>query len=249
MLSVGCVGAASCAPSCNVGAPLASEPTTTATPGVIDPASFLELGGDGPVVIVLVHGYGSRPEDLTAFAARTDLPTGARVLLPRAPLLTHPPVGPEGGRAWWIFPHEFRDLRDQHLEGVREAQRGLSAFLDRQTSPTDRVILGGFSQGAILALDLAAHDPRPLAGLVLLSGTLMDRDELVPHLPSRAGLPVRMAHGRGDDVLPFERAEDLRRALDEAGLDVRFEPFAGGHEVTMDVSEGTARFVRQVASP
>lgn len=197
-------------------------------------------------MIVLVHGYGSRPEDLTGFAERTDLPAGARVLLPRAPLLTHPPVGPEGGRAWWIFPHDFHDLRHQHLDGVREAQRGLSAFLDQHTSSSDRVVLGGFSQGALLALDLAAHDPRPLAGLILLSSTLMDERELVPHLASRRGLRVRVAHGRSDDVLPFERAEDLRGALERAGLDVRFDAFDGGHEVTLGVSEGTARFVREV---
>ena len=109
-------------------------------------------------------------------------------------------------------------------------------------------MLGGFSQGALLALDLAAHDPRPLAGLVLLSGSLMDEAELTPRLPSRRGLSVRMTHGRADDVLPFERAEDLHRALVTAGLDVRFEPFEGGHEVTPAVSEGTARFVREVAS-
>lgn len=197
---------------------------------------------------MLVHGYGSRPADLSSFAARTDLPPNTRVLLPRAPLATHPPVGPEGGRMWWRFPHEFNDLRAQHLDGVREAQEALSRYLDHNTDLGDRVVLGGFSQGALLALDLAAHDPRPLAGLVLLSGTLMDEAELAPRLPARHGLPVRMTHGRADDVLPFERAEDLHRALATAGLDVRFEPFEGGHEVTPAVSEGTARFVREVAS-
>jgi phospholipase/carboxylesterase len=148
---------------------------------------------------------------------------------------------------WWRFPGDFHDLCSQHIEGVRDAQRALSRYLDRATDENDRVVLGGFSQGALLALDLAAHDPRPLAGLVLLSGSLMDEAELAPRLPSRRGLPVRMTHGRADDVLPFERAEDLHRALTSAGLDVRFEPFDGGHEVTSAVSEGTAAFVREVA--
>lgn len=148
---------------------------------------------------------------------------------------------------WWQFPGDFHDLRRQHLPGVREAQRTLSAYLDRETRPGERVVLGGFSQGAILSLDLAAHDPRPLAGLVLLSGTLMDAADLAPRLPSRRGLPVRMTHGRADEVLPFARAEELRRLLVDAGLDVRFEPFDGGHEVTSSVSDGTAAFVRALA--
>lgn len=217
------------------------------TPG--DPLpSGVALGGRGETVVVLVHGYGSRPEDLAPFASRTDLPEGTRVLLPEAPLPTHPPIGREGGRMWWRFPGDFHDLRGQHIEGVAQARATLARYLDRTTDADDRVVLGGFSQGALLALDLAAHDPRPLAGLVLLSGTLMDEAELAPRLSSRRGLPVRMTHGRADDVLPFERAEDLHRALASAGLDVRFEPFDGGHEVTPAVSEGTAAFVREVAA-
>ncbi|MFO0709345.1 MAG: alpha/beta fold hydrolase [Sandaracinus sp.] len=212
------------------------------------PLTSLTLGGEGPVVVVLLHGYGSRPEDMRSFAARTDLPAGTRVLLPRAPLGTHPPDGPEGGGMWWRFPHDFHDLRAQHLDGVREAQRALSAFLDRETTEDDRVVLGGFSQGALLALDLAAHDPRRLAGLVLLSGALMDKAELVPLLASRRGLPVRMTHGRRDDVLPMARAEDLHHALEDAGLDVRFEAFDGGHEITPAISDGTAHFVREVTA-
>ncbi len=209
---------------------------------------MLSLGGPGPAVVVLLHGYGSRPEDFAGFAERTDLPTGTRVLLPRAPTATHPPHGPEGGAMWWSFPHDFHDLRGQHLPGVDVARAYVSAFLDRETRPGDRVVLGGFSQGAMLALDVAAHDPRPLAGLVVLSGSLMDEAELVPHLASRRGLRVRVAHGRGDDILPFSRAQDLRAALETAGLDVRFEAFDGGHEVTRDVSESTAAFVREVTS-
>ena len=107
--ALACLGLALLASAC--GSP--AEANTSA------PISHLALGGDGPVVVVLLHGYGSRPEDLAPFAARTDLPPGTRILLPRAPLSTHPPVGPEGGHMWWIFPHDFRDLRAQHLEGVR----------------------------------------------------------------------------------------------------------------------------------
>lgn len=224
--------------------PPREPPRVVASPSL----DMLSLGGPGPTVVVLLHGYGSRPEDLSAFAERTDLPPGTRVLLPRAPTPTHPPHGPEGGAMWWSFPHDFHDLRAQHLPGVAEARAHVIAFLDRHLHPGDRVVLGGFSQGAILALDVAAHDPRPLAGLVLLSGTLMDEAELVPHLASRRGLPVRVAHGRSDDILPFARAQDLRGSLESAGLDVRFEPFDGGHEVTRAVSESTAAFVREVTS-
>lgn len=233
------LGALGCTP-----APAPPEPPRVLPVG--DTLGGLELGGDGPVVVVLLHGYGSRPEDLVPFASRTDLPPGTRVLLPRAPLVTRPPHGPDGGAMWWSFPHDFHDLRAQHLEGVAEARALVVAFLDAHVRPGEQLVLGGFSQGAMLALDVAAHDPRPLAGLSLLSGTLLDEAELVPHLASRRGLPVYLAHGRSDDVLPFERAVDLDEALVSAGLDVRFVPFEGRHQVTRAVSQGNAAFVRDV---
>jgi phospholipase/carboxylesterase len=81
---------------------------------------------------------------------------------------------------------------------------------------------------------------------MLLSGTLVDAEEWTPRMPSRRGLRVLQTHGRQDTVLPFEPAEDLATRLREAGVDVRFLPFEGQHEVTLEVSTAVAAFVNEV---
>lgn len=207
--------------------------------------------GDGPVVVML-HGYGGRPEELVSFADRTDLPVGTRFFFPRAPDPTHPPDGPEGGAMWWQFTGEFHDIRELSFPGMSIARERLGRYLDalqaRLAIGSGRIVLGGFSQGAILALDFALHDPRPLAGLVLLSPTFVDREACTPLMPSRRGLRVYQAHGTRDDVLFYPPARELSEAMSAAGIDVRFTSFDGGHEVTAFVSEEAAAFVREVSA-
>lgn len=205
--------------------------------------------GDGPVVVML-HGYGSRPEDLASFAERTDLPEGTRFVFPYAPDPTHPPDGPEGGRMWWRFTGVFSDARRLSFPGMPVARQRVIELLDALEDEfgveSDRIVLGGFSQGAMLAMDVALHDPRPLAGVVLLSGTLVDSEEWTPHMSTRRGLPVFQSHGTEDAILPFAPAEELASLLREHAVDVRFLPFRGRHEVTSEVSRGVAAFVREV---
>jgi phospholipase/carboxylesterase len=206
--------------------------------------------GDGPLV-VLLHGYGSRPEDVVSVADRTDLPIGTRFAFPYAPEPTRPPYGPIGGGfMWWPFTTDLRDLRTTHLGGLVPARERVLAFLDSEQErlgiDSDRIVLGGFSQGAILALDVALHDDRPLAGLMLLSGTLVDQAELTPHIASRRGLRVYVSHGTADTVLPYEHTSELVSLLREGGVDVRLRTFDGGHVVPPIVGSDMAEFIADV---
>ena len=205
--------------------------------------------GDGPLLVML-HGYGSRPEDLASFADRSDLPRGTRMSFPRAPEAVHPPLGLEGRSMWWRFTDDLSDLRGVRLPGLPAARERVRAFLDDRQArlgiASDRIVLGGFSQGAILALDVALHDDRPLAGIALLSATLVDEAEVIARVRTRRGLPTYVSHGTRDTVLPYERTLDLVARLREGGLDVRFTTFDGGHEVTDVVSSELAAFVGDV---
>jgi phospholipase/carboxylesterase len=106
-------------------------------------------------------------------------------------------------------------------------------------------VLGGFSQGAMLACDAALRSDRPLAGLVLLSGTLLAQDEWVPLMPKRRGLPVLQSHGQADPLLPFFLAEQLRDLLSRAGLAVQWVSFRGGHEIPPSVLDRLGSFLRR----
>ncbi len=210
-------------------------------------------GGDGPLV-VLLHGFGAPGDDLVPLADYLDVPAGTRFLFPEAPLAM-PSLW--GGRAWWmldldaleasIASGEARDLSGGMPDGMAEARAQLIATLEAawsalRASP-ERTVLGGFSQGSMLSADVALATDWPLAGLVLLSSTLVDVASWAARAPARAGLPVFQSHGDADPLLPPAAAERLRDLLSDAGLAVEWHPFAGGHEIPPPVLAALGAFL------
>jgi phospholipase/carboxylesterase len=214
-----------------------------------------EGAGDGPVV-VLLHGFGAPGEDLVPLWRVLAAPTGTRFVFPAAPI----DLGPRymGGRAWWPIDLEER-MRRQALgekrdlsevpEGLDDARAKVDTLLDEVERtlrpPAGKIVVGGFSQGAMLALDTALRSPRALAGLVLLSGTHIAATEWASRFDARRGLPVFMSHGQADEILPFVVSENLHRTLSEHGLPVEWVPFRGGHGIPQNVVEGVGAFLRR----
>lgn len=211
-------------------------------------------GGDGPVV-VLLHGFGAPGDDLVPLWRTVDLPSDVRWAFPAAPLeMPSMGFGMES-RAWWMIDMEAiqramatgqtRDLSTDSPAGLDEARAQLLETLtaiEQELTPS-KMVLGGFSQGAMLALDVALHSERPLAGVIELSGTYLAADEWAPRMSARAGLPVFQSHGQLDPLLPFTQAERLRDVLVAAGLPVDFVPFRGGHEIPPVVLSGLQSFL------
>ena len=194
----------------------------------------------GPVV-VLLHGFGAPGSDLVGLAPHLHTSPDVRFVFPEAPLDLGPAFA--GGRAWWMIDMlalqqamaagAFRDLARSVPEGLADARAQLSGCLDalQEKLAPESLVLGGFSQGAMLALDFALRDKRRLDALVLFSTTLIAEAEWAPRFSSRTGLPVVLSHGRYDPVLPYQGAERVRALMEDAGLDVRFVPFEGMHEI------------------
>lgn len=218
-------------------------------------------GGRGPVV-VLCHGFGAPGTDLVPLGDALSVPPEVRFVFPEAPL----DLGAEffGGRAWWLIDMmklqmalasgALRDLSHEVPNGLEEATEQLDGFLDeiekRLGVSGDQLVLGGFSQGAMVSTNLLLRRRRRVAGLVVLSGTLLAEHEWTPAMPSRRRLPVFMSHGRFDPILPFLLAEELRTRFTEAGLEVDWCPFGGQHEIPMSVLAGLGRFLTaRFASP
>jgi len=121
---------------------------------------------------------------------------------------------------------------------------GLVEKLSLQTQlPVGRVVLGGFSQGAMLATDVALRLEEAPAGLVILSGTLLNEGDWARRAPMRHGLRVLQAHGRQDPLLPFSGAEALRDLLVLSGLMVDFVGLEAGHTITLDGVRRLAAFL------
>ena len=179
-------------------------------------------------------------------------PSSGRFVFPEAPERTTPPDGPADGRGWWrleLAAHipqgkslpEFTHFRPPELKRAAELVR--ETLDDGRTVPAGPVVLGGFSQGAMVASEVAFRSKVPLAALVILSGTLVDEPSWEEHFQERRALPVFLAHGRSDAVLPFDVAERFHQRLQAAGFAVTWYPFDGGHEIPAGVVSALNEFL------
>jgi len=191
-------------------------------------------------VVILLHGWGAPGDDLVPLGEELAQP-GRLLVFPEAPL---PAMA--GGRAWWPLDlarmqaarvrGDERALRQETPPGLAEARARVTALVtevSRQTGvAASDVVIGGFSQGAMVATDVTLASPGLVGGLAVLSGSITAEAEWRAHLPQLAsGLPVFVSHGRGDPVLPFTFAEAVVELFQQAGHPVTWVPFDGGHGI------------------
>ena len=214
-------------------------------------------GGNGPIVILL-HGFGAPGDDLVSLAGVMTVSAGTRLVFPEGPLSLS--FGPRDARAWWLIDMariaadqaagRVRDLSQDIPKGLAPARETLLGFLKEveHTFGADprKIVLGGFSQGAMLTCDVMLRTTQSYAGLVQLSGTLLAAQEWIPLLQKRKGLPVFQSHGTQDELLPYVGAERLRDALSTSGLAVEWHGFRGGHEIPEPVLQRLGIFLMKV---
>jgi phospholipase/carboxylesterase len=175
-------------------------------------ARWRDAAGDPAGALVLLHGRGADENDLYPLLDLLDPERRLLGVTPGGPLHL-----PPGGRHWYALggiptpdPATF----------LATAPR-LAAFLDTLPVPMDRVVLGGFSQGAVMswAMSLGPERLRP-AGVVAMSGFL-PRVEGFPLDPSRlAGVPVAVAHGTFDPVISSQFGAEAAETMAAAGADL-----------------------------
>lgn len=223
-----------------------------------------EGGGEGPVV-VLFHGYGAPGDDLVGLYRGLDVDRAVRFVFPEAPHALQggfdfSAFGMGAPRAWWhidlmaleeaIATGRHRDLTREVPEGLADARERASAMLDAigtELSPS-HLVLGGFSQGAMLATSLTLETERPIDGLVCFSGTYLCEDVWRPRMAARAGLPVLLTHGTHDPLLPHALAERLCADMKEAGVAAELVSFRGQHQIPPVALGRFERFLREVTS-
>jgi phospholipase/carboxylesterase len=225
-------------------------------------ADGLSDGAVPRAVVVLCHGYGASGTDLVPLGQmllrQPKMSSSVQFLFPEAPLSLES-LGMPDGRAWWPIDMRrlqmaaalgtFRDLRNdcpENLPVVREMLLGLiRQWSERSGVAISRFVLGGFSQGSMLATDVTLQLDENPAGLVILSGTLLNENVWRERAPHHKALRVLQSHGTNDPILPFSAAGSLRDLLDQAGADVEFLPFAGGHEIPNMVLDRFGTFLRE----
>lgn len=205
------------------------------------------------VCVVLLHGYGANAEDLYPLHKMINVPPGTSWYFPQGPLELGN-IGNMKSRAW--FPLGVADSILQAVEtgnwskvatlnpkGLDSARELLIHFIDNLKIPYSKIILGGFSQGAMLALDTFLNlEEKPL-GLVILSGTVLKENKWKELAVKKSGFPYIQSHGMVDDLLPFAGAKRLESILNIAGMKGEFIPFPGGHEIPDVVLKKVSQYI------
>jgi phospholipase/carboxylesterase len=213
----------------------------------------MQTGAQPSASLIVLHGLGADGGDFVPVCEALDLAGvgDVRFVLPNAP---ERPVTINGGyvmRAWYdILGTETTRREDE--AGLRESQalvEGLVARERQRGVAANRIVLMGFSQGCAMALMAGLRHAERLAGLVGLSGYLpLALQTATERHPSNDGVPIFMAHGLHDDVIPIGRAVASRDALRALGHAVEWHDYPMPHSVCMEEIADLNRWLRRVWS-
>ncbi|MEM6253639.1 MAG: esterase [Cyanobacteria bacterium P01_D01_bin.156] len=197
-------------------------------------------------LLVLLHGWGANAQDVAGIAPYMQL-ANYQMLFPDAP---HPHqvaggMAAPGGRMWYALPAIF-DF-DQPCDSRADLQQSRQSLIEWLTAlpnqtgiPLDKTVLGGFSQGGAMTLDVGMEFP--LAGMMVLSGYMHSQSLKLPTTPR----PILLVHGVQDLVVPIDQARRTKSALDNIAMAVDYHEFPMGHEISLQVLEVAQKFCQEL---
>ena len=201
--------------------------------------------------VIWLHGLGADGYDFVPVVRELELlkTPAARYVFPHAPTRAVTINGGYVMRAWYdILGNDL--VRREDEQGIRESQQQVEALIAREVergTPRSRIVLAGFSQGGAIALQTGLRQREPLAALLALSTYLplaaafdAEREDV-----SRS-VPIFMAHGRSDPVIPLARATTSRDQLKAAGYSVEWHEYEMPHSVCEDEIRAIAAFLGRV---
>ena len=205
-------------------------------------------GDETQTAVVFFHGYGANMHDLFPLWEMWHqekfswfFPNGVLTL----------PMGYYEGRAW--FSIDIERLEKAMREGTTremasvippefdETLRQMENLILELSQKYSKIVVGGFSQGAMCSSHLATKN-LPIDGLILLSGNLIAESKM----PTAAkGIPFYQAHGSSDPILSLDGAKNLEKKLLGMNFQGKLNVFPGGHEIPMSVINEVKNFLLQ----
>jgi phospholipase/carboxylesterase len=204
----------------------------------------IETGPSPAAAVIWLHGLGADGHDFEPIVPELELPKPVRFVFPHAPIR---PVTINQGmrmRAWYDIFQFGAGPEDE--AAIRASQKLLEQMIAKERGK--KIVLAGFSQGGAIALQTALRYPERLAGVMALSTYLPLAATLEKEAaPANKDIPIFMAHGQFDDLIPLRRAEVSRDMLVRLGYEVEWHSYPMPHSVCApeiaDISAFLARLL------
>ena len=198
---------------------------------------YIEIDAPAPKSSVIwLHGLGADGSDFVPIVPELKLPghLGIRFIFPHAPVM---PITMNQGyemRAWFdIQALSLQAVID--VQGIAQSVEQVAELIEQEKArgiPNHKIILAGFSQGSVIALNAALTYPERLGGVIALSGYLPMAAQLLQKAqPVNKDLPIFVAHGTEDSLLPYALGKATYVSLQEAGYPVAWHSYPMAHSV------------------
>lgn len=182
--------------------------------------------------VIWLHGLGADGHDFEPVAAELELHAALRFVFPHAPVR---PVTINGGaemRAWYDIDPRAPLAGAGEIDASADMVAELVAEETARGIPHERILLAGFSQGGVVALQLGLTSAARFAGIMALSTYVHDHESLVERVSfASVDVPIFMAHGLADPMIPIARAVTSREALSALNYGVEWHEYGMGHQV------------------
>jgi phospholipase/carboxylesterase len=192
----------------------------------------IESGPNPHASVIWLHGLGADGHDFEPIVPELRLSKAVRFVFPHAPVR---PVTINNGmrmRAWYDILQFGGGPEDE--KGLRESEGLLRKLIEAEKSrgiPAAKIVLAGFSQGGAIVLQTGLRYPERLAGIMALSTYLPLHENISEASQANRDVPIFMAHGAYDDIIPLRRAEQSRDVLMKSGFTVDWRTYPMPHSV------------------
>jgi len=206
----------------------------------------IETGPKPEATVIWLHGLGADGHDFEPIVPELRLSKAVRFIFPHAPIR---PVTINQGmrmRAWYDILQLGGGPEDE--AGLRASQKITEELIGAQGMPSSKIVLAGFSQGGAIVLQTALRFPERLAGVVALSTYLpLARTVEAERSEANRELPIFMAHGQYDDLIPMQRARASREHLEKLGYKIEWHDYPMPHSVCApEIADISAFFARVI---
>lgn len=207
----------------------------------------IEADGTPAGAVIWLHGLGADAHDFEPIVPLLNLNQPLKFVFPNAPVR---PVTINAGmemRAWYDIDPGAPLAGEADIQESAAAIESLVEAQVRSGLPTEKIVLAGFSQGGVIALQVGLRAEHPFAGIMALSTYVHDHEHLAEKVSfASIDTPIFMAHGLADPMIPIARAVTSREALTALNYQVEWHEYGMGHQVCPEEIEHIANWLNRI---